>query len=225
MARQFQVDADPAVSAAHKVGMDKVAQAIRDANQSSGGSPVEMARAEYLVRSNANLKTVDDFRDIAVPAEGATLRLHQLANISVGAQPRRGVADLNGAGDVVGGIVVMRHGENALATVTAVKSRLEQLKKSLPAGVEIVTTYDRGTLIDRAVRTLRNKLLEESIAVAVICRHLSISSQVCPRCDSDASAWNSCGTCDYAVTRCNQQTSCPSEELLSPLGRWSTLRL
>lgn len=169
MARQFQVDADPARLAAHKVGMDQIAQAIKDANQSAGGAPIEMARAEYLVRSQGYLKTPEDFRDIPVPIDGAVLRLKQLANVTVGPQARRGVADLDGKGDVVGGIVVMRHGENALATVNAVKVRLEQLKKSLPPGVEVVTTYDRGGLIERAVHTLRNKLLEESIAVAVIC--------------------------------------------------------
>lgn len=169
MSRQFQVDADPAALAAHKIEVSKVAEALRDANQSSGGSPIEMARAEYLVRSNGNLKTIDDFRNVPVAGDGAIVRLQQLANISIGAQARRGVADLDGKGDVVGGIVVMRHGENALATVTAVKSRLEQMKRSLPPGVEIVTTYDRGGLIERAVSTLRDKLLEESIAVAVIC--------------------------------------------------------
>jgi Cu(I)/Ag(I) efflux system membrane protein CusA/SilA len=169
MARQFQVDVDPARLAAHKVGMEQVAQAVKDANLASGGAPIEMARAEYLLRSNAYLRKPADFDDIAVPAEGATVRLRQLAQVSIGAQPRRGVADLDGMGDVTGGIVVMRHGENALATVRAVKQRLEQLKKTLPPGVEIVTTYDRSSLIERAVGTLRDKLLEESIAVALIC--------------------------------------------------------
>jgi Cu(I)/Ag(I) efflux system membrane protein CusA/SilA len=169
MARQFQVDADPARLAAHKVGMEQVAQAVRDANLAGGGAPLEMARAEYLIRSNAYLRTPADFDDIAVPADGAVLRLRQLAQVSIGPQARRGVADLDGKGDVTGGIIVMRHGENALATVRAVKARLEQLKKALPPGVEIVTTYDRSSLIERAVATLRDKLVEESIAMAVIC--------------------------------------------------------
>jgi Cu(I)/Ag(I) efflux system membrane protein CusA/SilA len=169
MARQFQVDADPARLAAHKVGMEQVAQAVRDANQAGGGAPVEMARAEYLIRSNGYLRTPADFDDIAVPADGGVLRLKQLAQVSIGPQARRGVADLDGQGDVTGGIIVMRHGENALATVRAVKARLEQLKKALPPGVEIITTYDRSSLIERAVATLRDKLVEESIAVAVIC--------------------------------------------------------
>lgn len=169
MARQFQVDADPARLAAHNVGLEEVAQAVKDANQAGGGAPIEMARAEYLLRANGYLRKPSDFEHIPVPAEGGTLRLGQLAQTSIGPQPRRGLADLDGKGDVTGGIVVMRHGENALATIAAVKERLEQLKKALPPGVEIVTTYDRSGLIERAVRTLRDKLLEESLAVAVIC--------------------------------------------------------
>jgi Cu(I)/Ag(I) efflux system membrane protein CusA/SilA len=169
MARQFQVEADPARLAAHGVTMDQLSQAIKDANQAGGGAPLEMARAEYLLRSNGYLKTPADFNDIPIPTEAGILRLKQLANVSIGPQQRRGLADLDGKGDVTGGIIVMRHGENAMSTIAAVKERMEQLKKGLPPGVEIVTTYDRSGLIERAVTTLRNKLLEESIAVALIC--------------------------------------------------------
>jgi Cu(I)/Ag(I) efflux system membrane protein CusA/SilA len=169
MARQFQVEADPARLAAHGVTMDQLSQAIKDANQAGGGAPLEMARAEYLLRSNGYLKTPADFNDIPIPTEAGTLRLKQLANVSIGPQQRRGLADLDGKGDVTGGIIVMRHGENAMTTIAAVKERMEQLKKGLPPSVEIVTTYDRSGLIERAVTTLRNKLLEESIAVALIC--------------------------------------------------------
>ena len=169
MARQFQVEADPARLAAHGVTMDQLSQAIKDANQAGGGAPLEMARAEYLLRSNGYLKTPADFNDIPIATEGGILRLKQLANVSIGPQQRRGLADLDGKGDVTGGIIVMRHGENAMSTIAAVKERMEQLKKGLPPGVEIVTTYDRSGLIERAVTTLRNKLLEESIAVALIC--------------------------------------------------------
>lgn len=170
-ARQFQVEVDPSKLAAHKVGMEEIAEAVRNANQSNGGGAFEMARAEYVVRSDGNLRSVSDFADIPVLTneEGATIRLRQLANVSIGPQTRRGVADLDGKGEVTGGIIVMRHGENALATIEGVKKRLSDLQKTLPDGVEIVTTYDRSGLIERAVSTLRDKLIEESLAVAVIC--------------------------------------------------------
>uniref|UniRef100_UPI00374D055B efflux RND transporter permease subunit n=1 Tax=Undibacterium sp. TaxID=1914977 RepID=UPI00374D055B len=170
-ARQFQVEVDPAKLAAHRVGMELVAQAIKDANLGSGGSSFDMARAEYLVRANGYLHSPEDFENIPVVTDeiGNVLRLKQLANITIGPQARRGVADLDGQGEATGGIIVMRHGENALNTIEAVKQRLETLKKGLPAGVEIVTTYDRSGLIERAVHTLRGKLLEESFAVALIC--------------------------------------------------------
>ncbi len=170
-ARQFQVEVDPAKLAAHRVGMEQVAQAIRDANLASGGSSFDMARAEYLVRANGYLHQPADFENIPIATDdiGNVLRLKQIANISLGPQARRGAADLDGQGEVTGGIIVMRHGENALNTIQAVKQRLQSLKKGLPAGVEIVTTYDRSGLIERAVHTLRDKLLEESLAVALIC--------------------------------------------------------
>jgi copper/silver efflux system protein len=168
-ARQFVVEADPARLAANKLDMDQVAQAVREANQSSGGAAVDMARAEYLVRSNGYLRKPADLEDIALMGGDGALRLKQVAGVSEGPQPRRGVAELDGQGDVAGGIIVMRHGENALSTIAAVKERLETLKHGLPPGVEIVTTYDRSGLIERAVHTLRDKLLEESLAVALIC--------------------------------------------------------
>jgi Cu(I)/Ag(I) efflux system membrane protein CusA/SilA len=169
MARQFQIEADPARLVAHGVSMEQLAQAVTDANRSGGGVPLEMARAEYLLRADDYLKKPSDFDDIPIATETGVLRLKQLANVSTGPQPRRGLADLDGKGDVTGGIIVMRHGENAMSTIAGVKQRLAQLQKSLPPGVEIVTTYDRSSLIERAVHTLRNKLLEESVAVALIC--------------------------------------------------------
>jgi len=165
-ARQFNVEVDPAKLAAHNVSMEQLAQAVRDANSSAGGASFDMARAEYLVRAKGYLQQPSDFDNIPV---GPDVRLRQLATVSTGPQARRGVADLDGKGEVAGAIVVMRHGENALATIAGVKQRLEELKAGLPAGVEIVTTYDRSTLIERAVHTLRDKLLEESLAVALIC--------------------------------------------------------
>lgn len=169
MARQFQVEADPARLAAHGVSMEQLAQAINDANRAGGGAPVEMSRAEYLLRAQGYLKKPADFDDIPIVTDNGVLRLKQLANVSTGPQLRRGLADLDGKGDVTGGIIVMRHGENAMSTIAGVKQRLAELQKSLPPGVEIVTTYDRSSLIERAVSTLRDKLLEESLAVALIC--------------------------------------------------------
>nr|WP_315254670.1 CusA/CzcA family heavy metal efflux RND transporter [uncultured Duganella sp.] len=169
MARQFQVEADPARLAAHGVSMEQLAQAINDANRAGGGAPVEMSRAEYLLRAQGYLKKPEDFDDIPIVTDNGVLRLKQLANVSTGPQLRRGLADLDGKGDVTGGIIVMRHGENAMSTIAGVKQRLAELQKSLPPGVEIVTTYDRSSLIERAVSTLRDKLLEESLAVALIC--------------------------------------------------------
>jgi Cu(I)/Ag(I) efflux system membrane protein CusA/SilA len=168
-ARQFQIEADPARLAANKLNMEQIAQAVKDANQTGGGAPIEMSRAEYLLRSNGYLKNLKDFENIPIVSDGNIFQLKQLANVTIGIQARRGIADLDGKNDVTGGIVVMRHGENALATIEAVKLRLEKIKKTLPTGVEIIPTYDRSTLIERAVHTLRDKLLEESIAVAVIC--------------------------------------------------------
>lgn len=170
-ARQFQIDVDPLKLAAHDLSLEQVAQAVRDGNRSSGGAAFEMARAEYLVRSNGYLRDTADFDDIPVYADdkGNVIRLRQVADVGIGPRPRRGIAELDGKGEVTGGIVVMRHGENALTTIRGVKARLKELQAGLPPGVEIVTTYDRSSLIERAVRTLRDKLLEESLAVAVIC--------------------------------------------------------
>lgn len=170
-AREFQVEVDPAKLIAHNLTMDQVSQAIKGSNQSIGGAAFEMARAEYLVRSNGYLHKTSDFDDIPVLTDtnGNVVRLKQIANVVLGPQPRRGVADLDGKGEVTGGIVVMRHGENALEMIRAVKQKIEELKKGLPPGVEVVPTYERSGLIERAVKTLRNKLLEESIAVALIC--------------------------------------------------------
>lgn len=170
-ARQFQIDVDPLKLAAHGLDLGSVAQAVRNSNQSSGGSAFEMARAEYLVRSNGYLRHTTDFEDIPLYTDSAgnVIRLKQIADISTGPSPRRGIAELDGKGEVTGGIVVMRHGENALTTIRGVAARLQELRAGLPAGVEIVTTYDRSGLIERAVETLRNKLLEESLVVALIC--------------------------------------------------------
>ena len=170
-AKQFQIELSPNKMAAYDLSFEVVAEALRDANQSGGGSVVEMSRAEYMVRSKGYLKSIADLREVAVgqDAQGYPLKLGQVANIQIGPEARRGVTDLDGEGEAVGGIVVMRHGHNALDTVAAVKERLNTLRAGLPAGVELVVTYDRSSLILRATHNLRDKLVIESIVVALVC--------------------------------------------------------
>lgn len=170
MVKQFQVVLDPYKMRALGVAQATVVESLKKANQSSGGSVVEMAEAEYMVRSSGFLKSLDDFRNIPLTVSGATpVLLRDVAFVQVGPEMRRGIAELDGEGEVAGGIIVMRSGKNARTTIDAVKAKLESLRPSLPAGVEVVETYDRSKLIDRAVENLREKLIEEFIVVALVC--------------------------------------------------------
>ncbi|MHB1074769.1 efflux RND transporter permease subunit [Thiobacillus sp.] len=171
MARQFQIEVDPNRLAAYGISLEQVSQAVRDSNLSGGGSVMEMARAEYMIRANGYLKTLDDFRTIPLgtDAEGVPIRLQDVAHVQTGPEARRGVTDLDGEGDVTGGIVVMRYGNNALETAARVKARLKELQAGLPPGVELVITYDRSGLITRAIDNLRSKLVEETLMVALVC--------------------------------------------------------
>lgn len=171
MVKQYQVVLDPVKMAALQIPLNKVIDAIQRANQETGGSVLEMGESEYMVRASGYLKTMDDFRNIPLntSANGIPVLLGQVATIQLGPEMRRGVAELNGQGEVVGGVIVLRAGKNARETITAVKTKLDDLKKSLPAGVEVVSTYDRSQLIDRAVDNLSHKLLEEFIVVALVC--------------------------------------------------------
>jgi Cu(I)/Ag(I) efflux system membrane protein CusA/SilA len=171
MVRQYQVVLDPDRLRAFGITPDAVSQAIRNANQESGGSVIELAESEYMVRSSGYLKTLDDFRHIVLRtnAAGTPVLLGDVARIQIGPQMRRGIAELNGQGEVAGGVIVMRSGKNALTTIDAVKAKLADLKRSLPPGVEIVTTYDRSQLIGRAVGNLKDKLVEEFIVVGLVC--------------------------------------------------------
>ncbi|QUT07665.1 efflux RND transporter permease subunit [Sphingobium phenoxybenzoativorans] len=171
MVKQYQVVVDPQKLAAYGVTASEVGEALKRANQEVGGASVEMAGADYTVRANGYLKTLDDFR--AVPlrtaAGGIPVTLGDVATVQVGPEMRRGIAELNGEGEVAGGVIVMRQGQNARAVIDGVRAKLEELKKSLPPGVEIVTTYDRSGLIDRAIENLTGKLFEEFIIVALVC--------------------------------------------------------
>lgn len=171
MVRQYQVVLDPDKLRAYGITQAAVAEALGKANQASGGSVVELAESEYMVRSSGYLRTLDDFRHVVLRTDdtGTPVLLGDVARIQVGPAMRRGIAELNGQGEVTGGVVVMRSGKNALTTIDAVKAKLADLKRSLPAGVEIVTTYDRSQLIARAVDNLTDKLIEEFVIVGVVC--------------------------------------------------------
>ena len=171
MVRQYQVVVDPDKLRAFGVTLAELKNAIRAGNSETGGSVIEMGEAEYMVRATGYLQGIDDLEVIplGVNAQGTPLILSDVADIRVGPQMRRGIADLDGEGEVVGAVVVMRWGENASTTIDGVKARLDELEKSLPEGVEIVTTYDRSDLIERSVDTLKSTLLKEFILVALIC--------------------------------------------------------
>jgi len=171
MVRQYQVVVDPDKLRAFGVTLAKLRLAIQQGNQEAGGSVIEMGEAEYMVRATGYLQGIDDLAAIplGVNEQGTPLVLSDVAEIRIGPQMRRGIADLDGEGEVVGAVVVMRWGENALTTIDGVKARLAELTKSLPDGVEIVTTYDRSELIKRSVDTLKKTLIKEFIMVALVC--------------------------------------------------------
>ncbi|WP_372762515.1 efflux RND transporter permease subunit [Pseudoalteromonas sp.] len=171
MVKQYQVTVAPDKLRAYGIPLSLIQTAIAQGNQEMGASVVEMAEAEYMVTSSGYIKSVADLAAIplGVNANGAPLQLRDVADIRLGPQMRRGVAELNGEGEVAGGVVVMRYGENAQKTIERVKAKLESLKKGLPAGVEIVPVYDRSNLINSAIDNLSAKLLEELAVVALVC--------------------------------------------------------
>ncbi len=170
MVRQYQVQPDPQKLAAYGITLGQVVAAIRAANNESGGAVLELAEAEYMVRASGYLQTLSDFRAIPLKlAGGVPVTLGEVAQIQLGPEMRRGISELDGEGEAVGGVVILRSGKNARETIAAVKARLNELKSSLPPGVEIVTTYDRSQLIERAVDNLTHKLIEEFIVVALVC--------------------------------------------------------
>jgi Cu(I)/Ag(I) efflux system membrane protein CusA/SilA len=169
--RQYQVVLNPDRLRAFGITHREVSEAIRNANQETGGSVLELAEAEFMVRATGYLESLEDFRAIPLRANtsGTVVRLGDVAHLQIGPDFRRGIAELDGEGEVTGGIIVMRSGKNALATIEAVKEKLAELERGLPAGVEIVETYDRSALIERAVDNLSGKLVEEFIVVALVC--------------------------------------------------------
>jgi Cu(I)/Ag(I) efflux system membrane protein CusA/SilA len=171
MVRQYQIVLDPARLRAYGITHAMVINAVRNANRETGGSVVELGEAEYMVRASGYLASLEDFRSIPIMtgAGGTPVMLRDVAHVQIGPEMRRGIADLDGEGEVAGGIVVMRAGKNALETIAAVKAKLAELKAGLPEGVEVVETYDRSGLIERSVRHLGEKLVEEFVVVALVC--------------------------------------------------------
>lgn len=171
MVKQYQVNVNPEKLRAFDIPLSHIQTAIKRANQEVGASVIEMAEAEYMVRATGYIQSPKDLAQVplGVNSQGTPLTLGDVADIKLGPQMRRGIAELNGLGETVGGVVVMRFGENAQKTIDGVKAKLDELKQGLPEGVEIVTVYDRSGLIDRAVDNLWHKLLEEFAVVALVC--------------------------------------------------------
>ncbi len=171
MVRQYQVTVDPDKLHAYDIPLAQISTALHRANQETGASVMEMAEAEYMVRASGYLRGIEDIEAVplGVSQHGTPLLLGDIAEVNLGPQMRRGIAELNGEGEVVGGVVVMRYGENAQRTIEAVKEKLGQLKQSLPAGVELITTYDRSRLIKRATDNIYRTLVEELLVVIAVC--------------------------------------------------------
>lgn len=171
MVKQYQVVVDPLKLRAHSIPLQHIQMAIQKSNQETGASVIEIAEAEYMVTASGYINSLEKLRNIplGLNTQGTPLTLADVATIRKGPQMRRGVADLNGEGEVVGGIIVMRFGENAETTIAAVKEKLASLKNALPSGVNIVTVYDRSKLITRAVDNLWHKLLEELLIISLVC--------------------------------------------------------
>jgi Cu(I)/Ag(I) efflux system membrane protein CusA/SilA len=169
--RQYQVEVDPNALASYDISLAQVRRAIQRSNNDVGGRLIELAETEFMVRGRGYIESLDDLAVIAIGTDGkgTPIRLRDVARIQKGPELRRGLADLNGEGEVVAGVVIMRFGENALDVIHDVKAKLKELEAGLPEGVEIVTVYDRSSLIERAVDNLKEKLIEESIVVALVC--------------------------------------------------------
>ena len=168
--KQYQVEVDPNVLMAYNIPISRIKQAIQQSNNDVGGRLIEMSETEYMVRGLGYIRSLNDLKAIPVgaDADGTPIRLQDVASIQIGPELRRGVVDLNGEGEVAAGIIIMRYGENALATIERVRSKLSELAKGLPAGVEIVTVYDRGDLIERAVASLNTSLFQEILIVSLV---------------------------------------------------------
>jgi Cu(I)/Ag(I) efflux system membrane protein CusA/SilA len=169
--KQYQVNVNPNALVAFDIPLQKVIEAIRRSNADVGGRAIEASGTEYMVRGRGYIRSVADLENVAVEAggQGTPIRLRDIAQVAVGADMRRGIAEFDGEGEAVGGVIVMRYGENALNVINAVKAKIDEITPSLPDGVEIVPVYDRSGLIQRAIATLKEKLIEESVIVSLVC--------------------------------------------------------
>lgn len=169
--KQYQVEVDPNKLLAYNIPLNKVKHAIKRSNSDVGGRLVEMAETEFMVRGLGYIKSIEDIKNVVVgiDGKGTPVTVREVAHVHLGPELRRGIVELDGEGEVAGGVVIMRYGENALEVINNVKDKIESLKAGLPEGVEIVPVYDRSGLIERAIETLKEKLIEESIVVALIC--------------------------------------------------------
>ena len=168
--RQYQIEVDPNALLRYNISLDTVKNAVRQSNNDVGGRLIEQAETEYMVRAQGYIKTIDDINTIplGVDESGTPVRIRDVAHVQIGPELRRGLTDLNGEGEVAGGVVIMRYGENALETIKAVRAKLAELERGLPAGVEIVPVYDRGDLIERAATSLTTSLIEELLIVSLV---------------------------------------------------------
>ncbi|MBV1913979.1 MAG: CusA/CzcA family heavy metal efflux RND transporter [Pseudomonadales bacterium] len=168
--KQYQVEVDPNALLRYNIPLNKIKMAIKNSNKDVGGRLIEMAETEFMVRGLGYIQSIADLNSIpvSVGSDGVPIRLKDVANVHLGPELRRGLVDLNGEGEVAGGVVIMRFGENALATIEAVREKLDELKSGLPEGVEIIPVYDRGDLIERAVKSLNTSLLQELIIVSLV---------------------------------------------------------
>ncbi|RLC02284.1 MAG: AcrB/AcrD/AcrF family protein, partial [Deltaproteobacteria bacterium] len=169
--KQYQVEVDPDKLVSYNISIKKIKNAIKRSNSDVGGKLIEMAETEFMVRGLGYIKSVEDIKNIAVgfDKKGTPILLKDIANVHIGPELRRGILEWNGEGETAGGVVIIRYGENALEVIRRVKEKLKELGKGLPEGVEIIAGYDRSDLIERAIETLKSKLTEELIVVAVIC--------------------------------------------------------
>ena len=169
--KQYQVEVDPNKLLIYNIPLNRIKTAIQRSNNDVGGRVIEMAESEYMVRGLGYIKSVEDLENVTLGVDdyGTPVMLHQVAQVTIGPELRRGLAEWNGEGEIVGGIIVMRYGENALEVIRNVEEKLESLKSGLPEGVEVITAYNRANLIERAIDNLRNKLFEESLIVALVC--------------------------------------------------------
>ena len=169
--KQYQVEVDPNKLLIYNIPLNRIKTAIQRSNNDVGGRVIEMAESEYMVRGLGYIQSVEDLENVTLGVDdyGTPVMLHQVARVTMGPELRRGLAEWNGEGEIVGGIIVMRYGENALEVIRNVEEKLESLKSGLPEGVEVITAYNRANLIERAIDNLRNKLFEESLIVALVC--------------------------------------------------------